>query len=372
MRTSIFLLSSKSAMVSSASDTRLLGSWSSYSRRRKSLDALIQDAVSGVLRDADIALDMVDCVITVSSDTVDGALAPLLRSEAAGAPGHDYLHVTGASASAIHAAMTLIKSNLAGIVLVVGWGEWTKKVVDEVPELETDPVFHRALGIGSLQLAAMQTNWLIEHGLVSREGAIAYANAMRARRYESDELHKARTRRLLAPREATPTGICRELMPDGIDRATALLLCAAESKGKGPSPGLRIESIATCFRPLWPRQEDLDPAVWVSALLEQGRLREEDLAGLAIELSSTNAVIGLRGLSALGAAGDWSRNSLLNRYGGSLAAYNGAADGLARMDLLARSGRGRVNGQPPRGGLVIELAGPLGQAAASVHLAYAT
>lgn len=349
--------------------TCILGSWSSYSRRRKNLDALIHEAVSGVLRHAGAALEVVDCVITVSSDSVDGAIAPLLRSEASGAPGHDYLHVTGASASAIHAAMTLITSNLAGTVLVIGWGEWTKKVVDEIPDLETDPVFHRPLEIGSLQLASMQIGWLIDRGLVARETAIAFANAMRAKKCELSELRKARTRRLAAPREATSVGICREIMPDGIDRATALLLCA--TKQKGPSPRLCIDGIATRFRPLWPQQEDLDPAVWVSEVLEQCGLSDHALAGMAIEVSSTNAVIGLRALSALGAAGDWSRNSLLNRFGGGLAAYSGAADGLARIDLLARAGFGAVSGQPQKGGLVIELAGPLGQATASIHLAYA-
>ena len=347
-------------------DTCILGSWSSYSRRRKNLDVLIHEAVAGVLRRTGATLDAVDCVVTVSSDTVDGAIAPLLRSEASGAPGHDYLHVTGASASAIHAALTLIKSNLAGTVLVVGWGEWTKKVVDEIPDLETDPVFHRPLGIGSLQLASMQTSWLIDRGLVSRDAAIAFADAMRARKYELDELRKSRTKRLAAPQEATSVGLCRELMPDGVDRATALLLSSTQQKG--PTPRLWIDGIATRFRPLWPQQEDLDPAVWVSEVLRQCRLSHGDLAGMAIEVSSTNAVIGLRALSALGAAGDWTKNSFLNRFGGGLAAYSGAADGLARIDLLARVGFGETSGPTPKGSLVIELAGPLGQATASIHL----
>ena len=350
-------------------DTCILGSWSSYSRRRKNLDVLIHEAVAGVLRRTGTTLDAVDCVVTVSSDTVDGAIAPLLRSEASGAPGHDYLHVTGASASAIHAALTLIKSSLAGTVLVVGWGEWTKKVVDEIPELETDPVFHRPLGIGSLQLASMQIGWLINRGLVSRETAIAFAHAMHARKSNLDELRQARTRRLSAPREAPSLGLCRELMPEGVDRATALLL--SSKKQDGASSRLCIGGIASRFKPLWPQREDLDPALWVSEVLQQCGLNHGDLAGMAIEVSSTNAVIGLRALSALGTAGDWTKNSFLNRFGGGLAAYNGAADGLARIDLLARVGFGETSGPTPKGSLVIELAGPLGQATASIHLSHA-
>ena len=348
--------------------TCILGSWSSYSRRRKNLDALIHDAVSGVLRHAGTDLNAVDCVVTVSSDTVDGAIAPLLRSAAAGAVGRDYLHVTGASASAIHAALTLIKSRLADTVLVVGWGEWTKPVVDAIPDLETDPVFHRSLGIGSLQLAAMQTAWLINRGLVTGDAAIAYADAMRTRKPGWGELQTARTRRLAAPHEATSPGLCRELMPDGVDRASALLL--SSTRRRDSLPGLWIDALATCFRPLWPQQEDLDPSVWASEVIERCRSGHDDLARMAIEVSSTNAVIGLRALAALGAAGDWSSNSLLNRFGGGLAAYNGAADGLARIDLLARLPACEAGGQVPSDCMVLELAGPIGQATAAIHLVW--
>ena len=349
--------------------TCILGSGSSYSKRgRKNLDALIHDAVSGALRHAGTDLEAVDCVVTVSSDTVDGAIAPLLRSAAAGAVGRDYLHVTGASASAVHAALTLIQSGLAGTVLVVGWGEWTKTVVDAIPDLETDPAFQRSLGIGSLQLAAMQISWLIHRGLVTRDTAIAYADAMRSRKPGWGELQTCRTRRLAAPHAATSHGLCRELMPDGVDRATALLL--SSTRQTGFSPGLRIDALATCFRPLWPRQEDLDPAVWASEVIERCRLGPDDLARMAIEVSSTNAVIGLRALGALGAAGDWSGNSLLNRFGGGLAAYNGAADGLARIDLLARLPVCEAGGQVPSNCLVLELAGPIGQATAAIHLVW--
>jgi hypothetical protein len=347
-------------------DTYIAGSASSYAKRRTNLDVLIHDAVSGALRQAGTPLEQVDCVVSVSSDTVDGAIAPLLRSEACGARGRDYLNVTGASAAAIGAASALISSALADTVLVVGWGEFTKSVVNEVPALETDPAFARPLGIGSLQLAAMQTRWLMARGLVSQADGVEFADTMRARRQGLDELRKVRTKRLAAPREANQDGLCAQHMPDGIDRATALVL--SRNAPRGPGRRLCIRQLATHFAPLWPEHQDLDPAVWVSQVLEQCFSKGIDLGKLSIELTSTNAIIGLRALNALGPAGDWKSNPLLNRFGGGVAGYTGAADGLARIDLWARAGSGESAAQAQPDGLVIELAGPIGQATAAIHI----
>ncbi len=343
-------------------DIHIVGSWSSYARKRTNLDVLIHDAVSGALRQASAKLEDVDCVVSVSSDTIDGAIAPLLRSEACGARGRDYLNVTGASATAIGAASALMSSALAETVLVVGWGEFTKSVVNELPGLETDPAFQRPLGIGSLQLAAMQANWLIARGHVCQADGVEFADAMRARGQRLEELKKGRMKRLAAPHEANPDGLCAQHMPDGIDRATALLL--ASKPANGPGRRLCIRSVATRFAPLWPEHQDLDPAVWVSEVQKQCFSKGIDLAKLSIEVTSANAIIGLRALSALGAAGDWKSNPLLNRFAGGVAGYNGAADGLARIDLLARAGSAAAH----RDALVIELAGPIGQATAAIHM----
>lgn len=109
------------------------------------VDDLIADAVDNALEAASIGLDGIGCVVAMGNDADDGMLSPLLRAEAAGAVGREYLFVTGVFGQAVAAAVPLLAGGLTSSAIVVGWCP-ASPAVTENEVMIADPFFTRPVG----------------------------------------------------------------------------------------------------------------------------------------------------------------------------------------------------------------------------------
>lgn len=344
------------------SSAGVLGAASRWPGPDQSLDALVAETVQAALLSANIKLDDVDTVVALGNEQVDGGISPLLMAEAAGGLGRSYLFVTGASGDALHSALAFLGAGMAQTVLLVGWSQSTKPGVDDLSTLSTDPLFHQPLGLGLVELAAMHFARLEFDGLVDAREVRGYAEEMKRRRGRDRSLNGARIVRW-SGRGSIPfnDGRKKPVGPDRIDRATALVL-AAEQR----SATVRITDVAKADRSLVP--DEIDPRVWLDDVLRQIEPNVSTVTDCAIiEVSAPSAYCEWRALGALGLGGTWSAREGFNRFGGGLAAYNGTADGLARLESAFRGLLEPLG--VARSGLVIEMSGPLGQSVTAVRLA---
>lgn len=324
----------------------------------QSLESLVATTVRAVLESASLKPDAIDAVVALGNEQVDGGISPLLMAEAACGLGRSYLFVTGSSGDALHSGLSLVRSRMASIALVVGWSQSTRLSFDDVAAISTDPLFHQPLGLGAAGLAAMHSAQLAWDRLIDLRELGRYAETMRARRRSDRSLQGARIVRSGA--SSTAAGRRRRHAgPDRVDRATAILLSPSGSS-------TRISGFATTRRDLVPADDD--PAVWLGEtlrLLDDGGSKPI-ARGTVVEIGSPAPHAEFRALHALGLGDEWATRPGFNRHGGGFAAYGGAADGLARVasvfEAVEPNGAGRSEG------IAIEMSGPLGQSISAIRL----
>jgi acetyl-CoA acetyltransferase len=307
---------------------------------RGSIEDAVRDCVHAALSAAGMAsLDAIDMVVTVGSDILDGSMVAT-RSGIAGAYGHELMTVPSSAGHALAAAVALIESGQARHVLLVGWGEGTKFAVRDGRVIQADPFYARPVGARPAVLAALQAQRLIGSGVIDLHAAGRYCTAMRAR-----------------AGVALPSGATDWLTPRWCDGAAAVVLAA----GMG---GIEVCDFGTAFRPYCPEPDDLDPAGWVREAA--ARLSAPDVLDRAlavIEGGGPTPICEGAALRALRIRQGWAiEDARLNPSGGSAAAHFGPATGLAR--LAAAAAALRDGGQ----GIVVDLAGPIGQATTVILL----
>jgi hypothetical protein len=307
----------------------ILGSASLITQRfRKPLEFAVHDTVVAALADANLELDAIDTVVTAASDTLDGIMVAT-RSEIAGSNGRAYMHIPSSAGHAIGAATTLIEAGMARHVLLVGWGEGSKFRKQDSRGIQADPFFDRPAGADPLTVAALQTQYLFDAGRMDRRAAYFYTSIMTIRAW---------------PREVVPTGSVPIWLRTGwCDGAVALVLARSEEFPRA----VRIHDFATNFEPYTPQV--LDPAAWVAEVIGT-----ETTPLDILEISAPTPVCEFRAGVAL--------NGELNPSGGGAVAYFGIASGLKRLAAAASALRGGQRG------MVIDLAGPIGQAVTVVTL----
>lgn len=282
------------------------------------MDAVVQDVIRRALTEAALGVAEVDLVITVASDTLDGMMVPV-RSDMAGALGKSYLNVPSSAGHALMAAVASIQAGDAQTVLLVGWGAASKLAEFDSRSSQLDPFYLRPLGASVATLQAMQQQSLIDQGLLTNREI---------------EAHAARMSEIVWG-EAAPSGFC--------DGTAAIVLRRA---GEGDA-GLIAGSIGVSSRSQLPLDGNLDPKVWVDEATA-----EFETDGLAFtEVCGQGASVELRALAAVPGI------KLANAHGGSSQGWFGPASPLRNIAALHAA----AEEGGPQNGLLIDLAGPLGQ-----------
>jgi hypothetical protein len=302
-------------------------------------DEAMEDMVGAVVRaaltDANLGLDDIDMVVTCASDLLDGGMVAT-RSGIAGSYGRELMTVPSSAGHAFAAAATQIESGAARTVLLVGWGEGSKRVARDSRIIEADPFYTRPLGADAVAMAALQAQRLAGKGRIVPDEVRAYRDSM------------ARRAGVVANTETN-----RWLHPSWADGAAAIVLTARGGH-------VVVQDFGTAFEPYCPEPDRLDPAAWVAAAMP----RFSALA--AIECGGPTPFAEVAAVADLLLSQDWGiGDTRFNRSGGSAVAHLGPAAGLQRIvavaDYLASAPPGAV-------GAVIDLAGPIGQAATVVLL----
>jgi hypothetical protein len=242
-------------------------------------------------------------------------------------------------------------------VLVVGWSEGGKGTVREALPLQADPFHARRAGANPQALANVQREWLLQSGKSRTDEFTGYARSMRLRR------------------ESATDGA-----NDWCDGAAALVLRRAHEGTLTP-----IVDFASTWRPFTPTNaEDMDPAGWVEATLAllprspqwKRELREQLVS---IEASAPTTHCERRALEPLLGHSGWNiSDDRINRHGGGAAQWFGPASGLRALAHAQSALRDAARGDVARGdaaqgdaagtAVVLDLCGPIGQAATAVVL----
>lgn len=277
------------------------------------MDAVVQDVIRRALADAAIQLADVDMVITVASDALDGMMVPV-RSDMAGGIGKSYLNIPSSAGHALMAAASSIEAGNSETVLLVGWGAASKLAEFDSRTNQFDPFYLRPLGASVATLQAMQEQSLIDQGLISREDVESHASRMSEIIWGKSE----------------PAAFC--------DGAAAIIL-------QRSAAGLIFDHVGFASRAQIPLDGNLDPAIWVEEVTK--KLEDPGF----IEICGQSPSLELRALAAIPGA------KRTNAHGGSSQGWFGPASPLRNLAALnAAVGEGG-----PQSGLLIDLAGPLGQ-----------
>lgn len=302
-------------------------------------DEAIEDAVGAVVRAAlvraNLALDDIDMVVTCASDLLDGGMVAT-HSGIAGSYGRELMTVPSSAGHAFAAAATQIESGAARTVLLAGWGEGSKRSERDSRIVEADPFYTRPLGADAVAMAALQAQRLAGEGRIAPDAVRAYRDSM--------------VRRAGA---AANTETNRWLHPNWADGAAAIVLTA---RG-GP---VVVRDFGMAFEPYCPEPDRLDPAAWVAAAMP----RFPALA--TIECGAPTPFAEVAAVADLLLSQGWDRgDARFNRSGGGAVAHVGPAAGLHRIAAVADH---LTSAPPGAAGAVIDLAGPIGQAATIILL----
>jgi hypothetical protein len=173
----------------------------------------------------------------------------------------------------------------------------------------------------------------------------AYADEMFARAWPGQEKPGSGP----APSWAT-TSFC-----DGV----AALVLRPEREG---GSDIVVRDFASVSRPYSPEDASLDPGAWASEALDA--LPDGDREFDVVEVAGPTPAAEARALDALAPRPAVGRSGF-NRRGGGATANFGAATGLRQ---IAEASRSMAAGAGPASGLVLDMAGPIGQHATAIVL----
>lgn len=306
------------------------------------VESTMRSVVSAALAEAKMAMDDIDTVVSVASDTLDGVMIPI-RAEIAGSFGKSYLNVPSSAGHALAASVALIESGQATNVLLAGWGAASRLASADSRSIQADPFYDRPSGASPAALSALQARELAaDAAFEGRDPAVA-AGAMTSRAWSA----------------GVPEGAQRAdawLGQSFCDGAVALVLCRAEPD----DARIRIADFGSSARPYSPQDERLDPAPWAMEAMahcrEPAKVAAVKLA--VVEAAGPTSICEARVLSALvdhGLAG--SQIDHWNASGGGATAWFGPATALRQLAFAATSLRSIGS----HAGGVLDLAGPLGQ-----------
>jgi acetyl-CoA acetyltransferase len=314
-------------------------------------EAAIHAAVTTAIRSAGLrSVSEIDMVITVASDMLDGIMVPT-SSDFAASCGRAYMNVPSSAGHALAAATVMIESGQARSVLVAGWGQGSKLAEHDNRASHADPFYARPVGGEPAAMAVLQAQRLLATGRRSIADLEQYSAQMRRRSRPSVAAQSV-------------SGNNAWLTPVWCDGAAAMVL--SNSAGEG---AVTISDFASVSRSYWPETDDLDPGRWVAEALRQLRDPSKHDGLSVVEAGATAPFCEVYALEPVLAAQQWTLNhDRVNPSGGGASACFGPATGLARVIAVAQALGGRNPGGGPVSGMVLDLAGPLGQAVTAIRL----
>lgn len=329
------------------------------------IEAAIRETVLAALADAGLgSLDEIDAVVTVGSDLLDGGMVAT-RSGLAGSYGRSLITVPSSSGHALAAAVAMIEAGTAGATLLVGWGEGSNFAEVDGRITQADPFYARPRGAGAGALAALQAQRLVAMGRVAP--------------FELDRYVRAMSQRAADGGTGIDADIPAWLTTTWCDGVSALVLTGeAERRGRA-----RIADFGTSFQPYCPEPDDLDPERWVATAAAAMRRPErlEGVAPVAVEVCGPTALAEATAVDGLLGRWGWpGTDPRVNATGGGSLAFYGPATGLRQvvgavaalraggaMPSLPAPDAGR-SAEGPATAVVVDLAGPIGQATTVIVL----
>jgi hypothetical protein len=310
------------------------------------MEVVIRQAVLAALDESGMSMEDIDSVVTVAGDTLDGLMVAS-GSEIAGSYGRRYMNVPSSAGHGLAAAATQIESQGAENVLLVGWGAATKYSGFDPRRNQADPFYTRPIGASPAVVAALQAHELGELSGLDETALQSYVREMSLRAWGQAAAPGANA----APGWAR-TGFC-----DGV---AAIVLRPAGAAGQG----VLVRDFASVSRGYSPEDERLDPAGWVGeavSALSVTPARAD--AYVIVEAAAPTPIAEIRALSPLGFRETGQKK--FNPSGGGAVAHFGQATALYRVAETSR--RLRAIGKGAQG-LVVDLAGPLGQHVTAIGL----
>lgn len=272
------------------------------------LETELRSVVLSALHKSGLALDDIDAVVTVASDTLDGVMVPI-RSEVAGAFSKAPMNVPSSAGHAFAAALVLLESGQARHVLLAGWGAASKLALHDSRDIQADPFHDRPIGANPAAVAVLQASELQAEFPNLPAHSITFA-----------------------------------------DGAVALVL------GPAAARGTRIADVGTSSRGYYPEDDAIDPALWVAEAT--AKWREQPEAAL-MAVSGPGRTCEARAVAGLARNGGPAKTDAAPGSD----AWFGPATALYQIVLLderlcATGGEG----------VLVDLAGPMGQHVTCVRL----
>lgn len=346
---------------------------SGYQARRDdlSLEELIYETVTGLLREAGVSIADVDHVAIASSDGLDGrAISSMVTMSSVGGYFRDLINCSSSGEHALVMAMLRILSGRGRLALVANWGKPSEAPLPVIDNLSFDPFFYRDLRLERTSLLALQATAYAEHASVAPELAARLARAARERARgnpralkqpatASPELVEGTPR----PRPSTGSGnapvfssrmaawpLRVEELPPLADGAVAMLVGSEEAARALGLPFVALAGMGWAYDSYWSGGSDF----WWLSSLEAAAQRGYRQAGVAnpgesldvVEVMDVTPYHALMACEALGLcpAGEGGRfaedlldgraDVALNPSGGLHAGYTDFAAGLDRVAEL--------------------------------------
>jgi acetyl-CoA C-acetyltransferase len=144
--------------------------------RRKIADSfaeMVYEATTNALADANIGIDDIDNVITVSNDFWDGrTISSMAVTDACGSYGKNVSTVEGDGTFGALYGMMRILSGYFGTTLVIAHIKGSESSMGHITNAMFDPVYERMLGLDSISSSALQARaYMDRHGITEEQCA---------------------------------------------------------------------------------------------------------------------------------------------------------------------------------------------------------
>lgn len=327
---------------------------SGYQARRDdlSLEELIYETVTGLLRETNVSIADIDHVAIASSDGLDGrAISSMVTMSSAGGYFRDLINCSSSGEHALVMAVLRVLSGRSRLALVANWGKPSEAPVPVIDNLSFDPFFYRDLRLERTSLLALQATAYAEHAGVSPELAARLVGAARERARRNPRALEQPAGMTQPPRSnmvAWPLRV--DELPPYADGAVAMLAGNEEAARALGLPFVAIAGLGWAYDTYWSGGSDL----WRLSSLAAAAHRAYRQAGVAdataqldvVEVMDVTPYHALMACEALGLcpAGEGGRFAedvlggrapvALNPSGGLHAGYTDFAAGLDRVAEL--------------------------------------
>ncbi len=240
-----------------------------YEKDSRLIREMVYEVVEKAMSDAGVNRNDIGYVVTAGIDIFEGSIASnVYLVEVTGTVLKEEVRIADDGTAAVFHATALLCSGRKDIVLCVASCKNTETDVDVLTPWFSDPIFIQPLGVGDLEIAALQKDLLLHNGGSERE-----------------ILEIAAKRNGVSPEKVGESGVLiypiRKLeRAPLVDGACALIL----GRGKGIGKGVKIVGAGLCVESHYLGDRDL---IGCPSLKEafQSALKQADISYETIEIA---------------------------------------------------------------------------------------